>query len=81
MCAPPPVAAPNTGSPSGNEKAAIKILKRLAAEVGLRDRGDDGHRKRPSLHVIEVELSKYVKRGFAASKADTADTGSGFLSS
>ena len=58
------VAAPGTGSVK--ERTATNILKRLATEAGLRERGEDGHRKRPSLEDVERELMVCVKKGRAA---------------
>lgn len=58
------VAAPEPGG--AKERTATNILKRLATEAGLRARGEDGHRKRPSMEDMEKELMLYVKRGKAA---------------
>lgn len=67
--------------PGGTEKVALCILKRLASEVGMRCRGKDGHRKRPSLDEVEAELMRHVKRGRSAFDHDAnGQSGSSTLS-
>lgn len=84
MSAPASGAAPTTGSGLSEskrkqpevaakvdkEKVALEILKKLAAEAGMRARDEKGHRKRPNLDEMQAELMRYVKRGKAAFDAD-----------
>ena len=77
--APPASAAPLPGSGVpvallkqrvGKERVALKTLKRLATAAGMREKGDDGHRKRPGMEEIEEELMRFVHRAKVAFDAD-----------
>lgn len=63
----PPSPAP--AQESKNERAALRILKRLAGEAGMRERGEDGHRAKPSLAEMEERLVILVQRGRRAAQS------------
>ena len=64
-------AAPSLATPrvkeSNNERRALEVLKRLALVAGMRERGPDGHRKRPSLEEMEQTLTPLIKKSKLAS--------------